>query len=316
MLHKPVVSVCIAAYNAGKYITAALDSLADQSYPLLEVVVVNDGSSDNTLQVLQSYTRRPITIIDSNNGGQCAALNKAFRASTGTLVKFMDSDDLISPRFIENQVKRLAGRTDAVASASWGRFYADDLSTFRLNWEKVWCDMKPIDWLVESNAEGPNMMQCALWLIPRNLLDEAGLWDESLSLINDFEFFIRLLLHCREILFTEDAILYYRSGLNNSLSRQTSRKAFESAYRSTTLGIQHMLAFENSERVRKVSADLLQMWKYDFYPRHRDLYEAAEEQIRSLGGSDRRADVGGLTKKLSDVLGWKTAKRIKLILGK
>lgn len=314
MLGKPLVSICMPAYNAEAYIAQAINSLLAQSYENIEIIIINDGSTDGTTGILNSYQQPNIKIFHQANKGQCAAANLAFHHSTGEYIKFMDADDLISADFIKNQVHVLNNNRNQVASASWGRFYNDDLNSFKLNPEPVWKDMKPIDWLVESFWNGANMMQCALWLIPREILHKSGLWNERLSLINDFDFFIRVLLTAEEIKFTSDAILYYRSGIENSLSKQKSRKAHESAFLSTKLGIEYLLAAENSNRVRKIAADNMRMWSYEFYPRHMDLYHKSEEIIKSLGGSSFEFPAGGITANLVRVLGWKLTKRIKQLL--
>jgi glycosyltransferase involved in cell wall biosynthesis len=305
-----LVSVCIPAYNAEKYIAECIESVLGQSYPNIEIVAVNDGSSDRTADVLRLYESKGVKVFHQRNQGQCAAANAAYKACSGGLIKFMDADDLLSKDFIKHQVKRLEDRTDAIASAGWGRFYNDDLSTFHLNPESVWRDMKPVDWLVESMWNGPNMMQCALWLVPRAILNRAGLWDERLSLINDFDFFIRVLLAADEVLFTHETVLYYRSGSQSSLSGQKSKKAYQSAYLSTQLGVETILAFENTVRTRKICSDSFQLWKYQFYPEHKDLYLQCEQYIRKLGGSQFPFPGGIKTKKLSKLLGWKLTKRL------
>lgn len=311
MSESPLVSVCIPAYNAERYLSAALDSVLSQSYSNIEIIVVNDGSTDKTAEVLDTYMKKGVISITQDNAGQCAAANRAFKESTGDYIKFFDADDLLSPDFIKNQVERLNGRNDALASASWGRFPEHDLSAFKLNPESVWRDMRPIDWIVESLWKGPNMMQCALWLIPREILHKSGLWNEKLSLINDFDFIIRVLLSCKEVLFTENAILYYRSSISSSLSGQKSRVAYESAYLSTELGVKSLITFENSERTKRVSADSFQVWKFQFYPLHMDLYKKSEAWIKELGGSKYPFPSGGVTKVLSKFIGWKLTKRIK-----
>lgn len=316
MQNNILVSICMPAYNAGKYIEESVNSILAQTYKNIELIVVNDGSTDHTEELLSKITDPRVRIIKSTNKGQCAAANLAFKHAKGEFIKFMDADDLISEQFIELQVAKIAREKNAVASAQWGRFKNDDISTFRLNPEPVWKDMKPIDWLVESFWNGPNMMQCALWLIPRNVLNKSGLWDERLSLINDFDFFIRVLLAANEIKFTAGAILYYRSGINNSLSRQKSRKAYESAYLSTQLGLEHLVNFENSDRVKKICADNMQMWAYEFYPHQPDLYKKANQIIRELGGSNFPFPAGGYTKLLNTIFGWQLIKKIKIKLGK
>ncbi|MDQ0640911.1 glycosyltransferase involved in cell wall biosynthesis [Pedobacter sp. W3I1] len=310
----PLVSICIPAYNTEKHISTALDSLFAQSYKNIEVIVVNDGSKDKTLDILNEYKWEKLHIIDQDNKGQCAAANEAFKYAKGEYIKFFDADDILSPDFIKNQVNALSNTENTIASSAWGRFYNDDLNTFQLNNESVWRDMLPIDWLVESLGNGPNMMQCALWLIPRKILLTSGLWDERLSLINDFDFFIRVLLASKKIMFTKNATLYYRSGLTNSLSNQKTRQALESAFLSTKLGVENILKFENSERTKPICADALKHWCYIFYPQHMDLYKETNNLVNELGGSNYAFPAGGKTKFLVNLFGWKITKRIKSYL--
>ncbi|RYY70630.1 MAG: glycosyltransferase family 2 protein [Chitinophagaceae bacterium] len=315
-MNYPLVSVCMPAYNAENYIGAALDSLLDQSYPNIEIVVVNDGSTDGTSDILNQYERRGVRVIHQENRGQCAAANTAFQHCSGEYIKFFDADDLLSKYFISNQVKRIEGRDDVLASAAWGRFYGNDLSSFRLQKERVYQDMQSLDWLISSFENGENMMQCALWLIPRKILSLSGLWDERLSLINDFDFFIRVILASRDVLFTNDAILYYRSGIESSLSGQKSRKAMESAFLSVKCGVETILRYENSDRTRKICADAFQLWAYQFYPQHISLFEKAEEEIKALGGSQIPFPAGGKTRLLTQIFGWKNTKRMKSVFSK
>lgn len=312
----PLVSVCMPAYNAERYVAAALDSVLAQTYVNLEVVVVNDGSTDGTAAVLERYRSDKVTVIYQSNQGQCAAANAAYRNCTGEYIKFFDADDLLSPNFIAEQVTRLNGRTSTLSSAAWGRFYGDDLGTFSLSPESVWRDMRPIDWIVESLKDAQNMMQCGLWLIPRQVLERSGLWDERLSLINDYDFFMRVLLASDEVLFCEKAVLYYRSAISHSLSAQTSRKAMESALLSTELGNNAILRFEDSHRTRNVCAGTYKLWMYTFYPRYTDLYSRARKRLQELGGTSVPFVYGGTTKWLSSLFGWRTVKQVKQMLGK
>lgn len=315
-MHKqPLVSICIPAYNAAHFIYDCINSLINQSYQNIEIIIVDDGSTDSTLAVIKGFTDFRLKLIEQENKGQCNAANRAFEASTGDYIKFFDADDILSEDFIKNQVERLNGRTNAVASASWGRFYKNDINTFLLNPEVVWRDKKPLEWLI-SSLNGVCMMQCALWLIPRRILNNSGLWNEKLTLINDFEFFIRVLLTSEEILFTENAILYYRSGIENSLSGSKSKAAYQSAYTSTELGVKHILNFENSGRTREVCANTFQLWSYEFYPSEIELYHKSNSWVKKLGGSKLKFPAGGKTKLLNGFLGWKLVKKFKLLLQK
>ena len=131
------------------------------------------------------------------------------------------------------------------------------------------------------------MMQSAIWLVPRALLEKCGLWNEDLSLINDFEFFVRVLCHASEVRFAPGARLYYRSAISGSLSGQKSAKAVQSAFDSLTLGTQHLLARRNDARARRACATVLQKFVFDYYPEHVELCRLMATRVNQLGGSDR-----------------------------
>jgi glycosyltransferase involved in cell wall biosynthesis len=312
----PLVSICMPCYNAGKYVAEALDSVLAQTYPNIEILVVNDGSTDSSAEVLEKYRGKGVKVIEQENKGQCAAANRAFADAKGDYIKFFDADDILSPGFIEAQMRRLDGRTDVVASARWGRFYNDDLQTFRLNPEAVWRDMDPVDWLAESWINARAMMQCALWMLPRQLLEKTGLWDERLSLINDFEFFARVLCSASVVLFCEDATLYYRSGMQGSLSAEKSRKGYESQCEAILLGTSYLLARCNDARARLACANTLQQGCYDFWPEHPDLCAKMEERLAQCGPADLPPAGGRMYRFLSRALGWRAAKRLMRLAGR
>src|SRR5207249_11804980 len=140
--------------------------------------------------------------------------------------------------------------------------------------------------LVAAWRDAPPMLQCALGLIPRAILKASGGWDERLSLINDFEFFARVLCHSSEVRFTAGARLFYRSGLSGSLSGTRSPRAAESAFRSLMLGTAHLLAKRQDAAARCSCANVLQDFIYTFFPDHRDLRLQIAARVKELGGSD------------------------------
>jgi len=313
-----LVSVCMPCYNAGKYVAEALDSVLAQTYPNIEIIVVNDGSKDNSAEVLERYRSSGVKVIHQENRGQCAAANRAFAESRGEYIKFFDADDILSPGFIEAQMRRLSGLVDAVASARWGRFYNDDLKTFRLNEnsQHVWRDMEPTEWLVRSWLYARPMMQCALFLLPRRLLEAAGLWDEKLSLINDFEFFARVLCGASEVLFCPEATLYYRSGMQTSLSAQKSRSARESECDSLLMGTAYVLAKRQDALARRACANMCQDAIYTNYPHHPDLAARLRKRVEECGGADIQPAGGWYFGKLRHVIGWKLARRLQKAVGR
>jgi len=311
-----LVSVCIPCHNAASYVGQAIDSILDQTWQAIEIIVVDDGSTDGSSTILDAYSSSRLRVIHQENRGQCAAANRAFAEAQGDLIKFFDADDLLAPESIGHQVRRLNGRKDAIASAQWGRFYNDAPSTFKLNPQSVWCDLPSLDWLTEAWFDARPMMQCGLWLIPRPILERSGGWDESLSLINDFEFFARVLCNTNEVLFTPEATLYYRSGLQGSLSGQKSRKAVESAFHSLLKGTGHLLERRSDPQARLSCANVLQDFIYTYYPDHPDLRALIQQRISELGGSDLEVSGGPRFHQLRRLVGWKAAKRVQKLGGR
>lgn len=311
-----LVSVCIPCHNAAAYVGAAIESILAQSWTDLEIIVVNDGSTDGSKELLESYDNRRILVIHQDNQGQCAAANRAYREAQGEWIKFFDADDLLAPESIQYQVERIQGRKDAIASAQWGRFYGDNLLTFRPNTQSVWRDLPALDWLVQAWADAQPMMQCGLWLIPRTILEKSREWDESLSLINDFEFFARVLCHAQEVLFTPEATLYYRSGIPGSLSSRKTRAAAKSAFDSIRKGTSHLLSRRSDAEARLSCANIMQNFIYTFYPDYPDLCIAMSSHIAALDGSNLPPPGGPWFQRARRLIGWKAARRLQRTAGR
>lgn len=306
----PLVSVLMPARNAEQWVAQALESVLGQTWRNLEIIVVDDGSTDATADVVAGFAKHGVRLLRQEGAGQSAAANAAFAASTGDLIKFFDADDVLGSDAIERQVSRLEGRDDCVASMEWARFRRDP-SEARFVPEPVWRDMNPADWLVAAWERAHPMMQCALWLIPRPVLLRAGLWDARLSLINDFEFIARVLVSAKKVRFTEGARLYYRSGVAGSLSGTRGRTAVESAFCSVDLGTRALLGLEDTPRTRRVSANILQSFIYETYPEYADLRDVAADRVRALGGATLTPDGPPMFHLVRRVVGWRMARRIE-----
>jgi glycosyltransferase involved in cell wall biosynthesis len=100
----PVVSVILSNYNYADYIALTIESLLSQTYPAIELIVVDDGSTDDSLAVIAGFGDRLCCIVQEN-GGQAAACNAGFAASRGTIVMFLDSDDVLYPDAVETVVR-------------------------------------------------------------------------------------------------------------------------------------------------------------------------------------------------------------------
>lgn len=311
-MNPPLVSVLTPCYNVAPWLDAAVASVRAQTWRHYEIILVDDGSTDDTLAVAKRLAGPDLKVIHQSNGGQCSAFNAAYRQAQGDFIEYLDADDLLHPRKLEVQLTRLATLPPGwVASGAWSRFQADaDEAVFEP--EAVWRDADPVDWLVTSWSGG-GMMHGAAWLAPRAVTEAAGPWDERLSLINDFDFFSRLLLASQGVAFCPEARSYYRSGLPGSLSNHTSRRAWESAFLSTELGTKSLLTREDSPRTRRAAAVNWQRLVYSAYPLVPDLVGRAEAQVRALGGCDLELGGGRAFQVLRGIFGWKAARRAQLL---
>lgn len=117
-----LVSVIIPCYNAGKYIERALDSVCRQTYQNIEVICVNDGSTDNTLSILKKYKQEHgtgIRVFSIKNAGVSAARNIGLKNSYGEYILFLDADDIYADEYVENLVKALEKNNVDIAYAYW-----------------------------------------------------------------------------------------------------------------------------------------------------------------------------------------------------
>jgi glycosyltransferase involved in cell wall biosynthesis len=113
MTDTPLVSVVMAAYNNGQFIREAADSVLAQDYPALELIIVNDGSQDDTREVLTAYDDDArVTVIHQENAGQTVAKNNGLKAARGDLIGFCDADNLWLPGKLARQVPALLARPE------------------------------------------------------------------------------------------------------------------------------------------------------------------------------------------------------------
>jgi glycosyltransferase involved in cell wall biosynthesis len=312
---RPKVSVLIPCYNAEAYIGETLESVFRQSWPEIEIVVVDDGSTDQSRKTISSFKRSNLRLIHQTNRGQTAALNQCLQHVTGAYIQYLDADDLIAANKIELQMDRLRHQPNCVASAPWGRFQ-DNPEEAWFDFAAEWQDLDSLDWLATSRANGLGMMFPALWLIPTGVARAAGPWREELTLNNDAEYFTRVILSVQRVLFCEGARCYYRSGIPGSLSGRKSAKAWASQFRVIDLCESYVLAYENSERMRRGFALSWQHLAHACYPYDRQLAERALERAKALHEVEIHPTGGTGFHIASRLLGWRTARRLQVASGR
>jgi glycosyltransferase involved in cell wall biosynthesis len=302
----PHISIIVPAYNAEAYISDAINSALNQTFSDIEVIVVNDGSTDNTLEIIRNIDDSRIHLVEADHQGASAARNIGLKEATGEYIQFLDSDDILSPDKIETQLKVLLHTNDTktIASCAWLKF-ENNLDEAALRPEEVWTVEDPVEWLICS-LSGGGMMQPGAWLAHRHLIQAAGPWDESLSLHDDGEFFTRVLLQSDRQVFVPGPRVYYRS-VPDSLSRKRSRAAIESAYRVCQSRDKHLLARRNDQRTRRAIATQYAQFLYEFSLEAPDLVNVVMQRMAELDAKPLNV-VGGKTfRHLAALVGFKSA---------
>jgi glycosyltransferase involved in cell wall biosynthesis len=209
-MNKDLVTAVIATYNYGRFVTQAVESVLAQTYGNIEIIVVDDGSDDDTREQLAPYADR-IRYIYQENQSVAAARNTGIRAATSDLIAFLDADDVWHPHKLELQMRHLVGHP-AVGLVAVERLAAGAASWPSLN-GLVHPRARPIG--VEELVLGPLFAPSGV-LVRKQCFDAVGYFDTNLRNAEDYDMWIRIA--CRfPIVKLEVPLWWYRvHGANKS----------------------------------------------------------------------------------------------------
>lgn len=310
-----LVSVLMPAYNAERWIAASIHSALQQTWPRVEVIVVDDASRDRTADVVRRLRSSRVTLIRQPvNRGASAARNVAFQAAQGDFIQWLDADDLLEPDKIALQMRDAeaydSGRT-AFAGA-FGEFFSRPERS-RFHPTSLWHDLSPVDFMCHKFTENV-WLNPGVWLASRELTERTGPWNEQLSLDDDGEYFSRLVSKSDFVHFVPQARVHYRRQNPKSLSRGVSPRACESLMMSLELCVGHLRALEDSPRTRAAGVQLLQNWVDHsdcLCPDEAERFERARAIARSLGGDLRPQRISWKYAPIKALFGWASARRVR-----
>jgi len=304
-----MISVIIPAYNAERWIDQTIRSVTTQTWKDVEIIVVDDGSTDRTAEIASGSDAERVRVIRQSNSGSGAARNRGLSEARGEFIQFLDADDILGPDKLARQMEALGkNRAGSIASCAWGRFTGEPESA-EFPDEPVWHVEDPVEWLVRS-LDGGGMMQPGAWLTPRSIIDAAGPWNESLTLHDDGEYFTRVLLKASRNVFVPEARVFYRD-VEGSLSRDRSRTAIESAFAVCRLRGEHLLAIRDDKAAKRAIATQYAQFAYEHGEAAPDLAIEALKAIEDLGVSPNVGIGGRLFAFLSKVLGFRAALHLR-----
>lgn len=208
-----LISIIIPSYNRGRLIAETINSVLNQSYEKWELLIVDDGSKDNTDQVINSFLKdhriRYVKRPKNRPGGGNAARNYGFEISRGEYIKWLDSDDLLAPHCLEKQMELMQeGGYDVVFSRS--RFFSKKDEYGNFTWDKYWSESFPKDNPFENYLFGKIRFSTAdaLWSV--KFIGEASPFKEDLKNSQEWLMYITQLVKNPTYLIDGEVLVYSR----------------------------------------------------------------------------------------------------------
>jgi glycosyltransferase involved in cell wall biosynthesis len=215
ILNSPAISVIMPAYNQAQYVSEAIQSVLDQTYPDFELIVVDDGSTDETQRILAGIQDPRLCIIRQPNAGLSAARNTGLRKSSAPFVTFLDADDYFLPDKLEILSGYLEVQNDIGLVAGRAR-YVDQLGKTILDTEEV----LPRLALPELLLENPICVSAVL--LRRSCLEHVGEFDETMRACEDWDLWLRLLAEGYKMAWVDKPVVAYRIH-PGQMTRQSDR---------------------------------------------------------------------------------------------
>ncbi len=210
-MFSPLVSIIIPTYNRSYCISEALDSIFGQTYGHYELIVVDDGSTDDTARVLDRYAGR-LNSLRTHHAGPSAARNTGIRASRGDYMAFLDSDDLWTARKLEQQVHFFSKNPDARICQTEEIWIRNGIRVNPMKKHK-----KYSGWIFRQCLPLCIVSPSAV-MLHRSIFDRVGLFDETLAACEDYDLWLRIAPHY-PIYLIDKPLIIKRGGHDDQQSR-------------------------------------------------------------------------------------------------
>jgi len=217
MTDQPLVSVIMPVYNREELIQSSIKSVINQTYKKIELIIVDDCSTDGTPETVKSFSDPRITLIEKNkNEGANTARNSGLAHSSGDYIAFIDSDVIWLPSKINKQVRKLQNSRECVGIVHCGSYtnYGDCL---------IPSDSKEKGYLFEEIIRGEVRIVTSRLLIKKSCFKNCGHWDEDLPSFNEFDLLLRL-AQKYEFGVVEEPLLYELDHKQTSITRNLNSR--------------------------------------------------------------------------------------------
>ncbi|MGZ0014900.1 glycosyltransferase family 2 protein [Yeosuana sp. AK3] len=210
----PFFSVIIPLFNKEKFIKQTLLSVLNQTFTDFEVIIINDGSTDDSLLIASSFKDERITILNQQNKGLCASRNLGIKTSKGTFMAFLDADDLWMEDFLETIYKLITTHKEHLVFATNVKLLFPN-KTPNLNSTTFSIDKKTL--MTNYFRQRKNILGPSSLVINKLVFEKVGYFDETINYGEEDDFYIRC-FNIYNLIYYNDFKTYYRTGLSNQLT--------------------------------------------------------------------------------------------------
>lgn len=220
------ISVIIPAYNASNSIKKCIDSILSQTYKSLEIIIINDGSKDNTLEIMQEYEKKDsrIRIINKGNSGVASTRNLGINTSTGNYLMFIDSDDYIENNYIEKMYTELLDNNCDVAISGMTCCKESGQIIKKVSYKNNSTDLKFENIITEIINKLTFCSACKTLIKKSIIIDNKILFNEKLKYCEDMLFSFTTLKKAKKIRYVNNVGYYYVYN-ENSATNKTNLEA-------------------------------------------------------------------------------------------
>jgi glycosyltransferase involved in cell wall biosynthesis len=323
-MNNPLVSIIIPVYNAATYLQTTIQCAIDQTWTNKEIIIIDDGSTDNSLAVAKQYENHPsVRVFSQENKGSGATRNKGIVEAKGDYIQFLDADDIISTNKIESQLKLLIPNAGKIAICSTVHFFEKEnpytLTPSAYEDSFLYETNNPVEFLINlygGNNNRASMIQTNTWLVPADIIHKAGNWSEFYSPDDDGEFFCRVVLASSGIVYAPKCFNYYRKyNVNNNLASMKTKVAIAGKFKSFLLKRQYLLNASDSSITKKAIANTAMGLAVESYLIDNNITSDLLQIVKESGGTDYIPVMGGkFIEFIKKTFGWKTTKKLQAIV--
>jgi len=303
--NKILVSIIIPIYNSENYISDTIKSCLEQSYTNIEIILINDGSTDRTEEIIMNFlSDNRIKYFKTKNKGGCEARNFGISHAGGMLFQFLDHDDVIDSEKLLYQVESYQIHGDEYLYSGDMGTISDTKKTIDEGFELYKRDFAPAEYFKTSLNQFGKYITTGAWLVPLKLIKSTHGWDPKSGLNDDGEYFMRVILASAGIIYVKEAEFYFRRDVPNSLSKSFGSKEVYSKWLYSYISYaDNFLKKLDYSVARELGWRALSVFYCNCYPKYPDLLGICKTKMSELGYSNAAPYGGSSFITLSKYLG-------------